>query len=145
MASILSRNDQKNWRVISVHLSNSQKGLSAVEKRCSITNYHGKGYSAIQLSSDLLERLSDGLIQETLSNMTLFSRASNRKGSTFVFQEVGKTSSAPILSETRYVYTLRSLLAKVFIISNVFLEKWCTWATISAFQKLRELMHCQFL
>ena len=137
MASILSRNDQKNWRVISVHLSdivNSQKGLSAVEKRCSITNYREKGYSAIQLSSDLLERLSDGLIQETLSNMTLFSRASNRKGSTFVFQEVGKTSSAPILSETRYVYTLRSLLAKVFIISNVFLEKWCTWATISAFQ-----------
>ena len=123
MASILSRNDQKNWRVISKHLSdivNSQKGLSAVQKRCSI-----------QLSSDLLERLSDGLIQETLSNMTLFSRASNRKGSTFVFQEVGKTSSAPILSETRYVYTLRSLLAKVLIISNVFL---CTWATISAFQ-----------
>ena len=99
MASILSRNDQKNWRVISVHLSdivNSQKGLSEAEI-C----------YTIQLSSYLLERLSDGLIQETLSNMTLFSRASNRKGSTFVFQEVGKTSSAPILSETRYVlYTL---------------------------------------
>ena len=138
MASILSRNDQTNWRVISVHLSdivNSQKGLSEAEKRYTITNYHhGKGYSAIQLSSDLLERLSDGLIQETLSNMTLFSRASNRKGSTFGFQEVGKTSSAPILSETRYVFSLRSLLAKVFIISNIFSEKWCIWATILAFQ-----------
>jgi hypothetical protein len=139
MASILSRNDQKNWRVISVHLSdivNSQKGLSAVEKRCSITNYREKGYSAIQLSSDLLDRLSDGLIQETLSNMTLFSRASNQKGSTFVFQEVGKTSSAPILSETRYVYTLRSyyIVVKVFVISNIYSEKWCIWATISAFQ-----------
>ena len=130
---------KKNWRVISVPLSdivNSQKGLSAVEKRCSITNYREKGYSAIQLSSDLLDRLSDGLIQETLSNMTLFSRASNQKGSTFVFQEVGKTSSAPILSETRYVYTLRSyyIVVKVFVISNIYSEKWCIWATISAFQ-----------
>ena len=77
MASILSRNDQKKRRVIFVHLSdivNSQKGLSEAEKRYTI-----------QLSSDLLENLSDGLIQETLSNMTLFSRASNRKGPTFVF------------------------------------------------------------
>ena len=83
MASILSRNDQKKWRVIFVHLSdiviNSQKGLSEAEKRYTI-----------QLSSDLLENLSNGLIQETLSkkkkkNMTLFSRASNRKGPTFVF------------------------------------------------------------
>jgi hypothetical protein len=123
MARILSRNDQKNWRVISVHLSdivNSHKGLTAAEKRNIITDYHEKGYSAIQLSSDLLERLSDGLIEETLSNMTLYSRASNRKGSTFVFQEVGKASSAPILSETRYVNTHRSLLAKVFIISYIF-------------------------
>ena len=60
MASILSRNDQKKWRVIFVHLSdiviNSQKGLSEAEKRYTI-----------QLSSDLLENLSNGLIQETLS------------------------------------------------------------------------------
>jgi hypothetical protein len=109
MARILSRNDQKEWPVMPVNLSdivNFQKGYSSAEKRGSITNYHNKGYSAIQLSSDLFDRLSDGLIQETLSNMTLFSRASNDRGSTFVFQEVGKTSSAPILSETRYVYTL---------------------------------------
>jgi len=111
MASILSRNEQKLWTVVPRNLSdivNFDRGCSSSKKRCSITNYKERGYSAIQLSRDLLDRLSDGLIQETLSNMTLFSRASNQKGSTFVFQEAGKTYSAPILSETRFVYTLRS-------------------------------------
>ncbi len=101
---ILSRKVQKTWPVVSLNLSdivNNQKGFSPAQKRSSIMDYHSKGYSAIQLSGELLGRLSDGLIQETLSNMTLYSRASNKKGSTFVFQEMGKTSSAPLLSETR--------------------------------------------
>jgi hypothetical protein len=102
----LSREDQKQWQVMSVNLSdtiNFQKGETPSRKRTNILETHYKGYSAIQLSSVLYDRLSDGLIQETLSNMVRYSRASNYKGSTFVFQEKGKKPSAPILSETRLI------------------------------------------
>ena len=100
----LSREDQKQWSVTSRNLFdeiNVQKGETPARKRTKILDNYEKGYSAIQLNSILFGRLSDGLIQETLSNMVRYSRSSNYKGSTFVFQEGGNKPSAPVLSETR--------------------------------------------
>lgn len=76
-----------------------QGGLTIAQRRHSLLEYEGLGYTALKLNKKLMSMLNDGGIQDTLSNMLKYSE----KGSTFLFQKEGIATSTPVYSHTRLV------------------------------------------
>ena len=99
------KNDEQSWSVCKrkvIDVINSDKNISKAARRQQLFEFKNKGYTAIMLSKDCMDLLSDGCIQLTLSNMLKYgSTEDDVNGSSFVFQKPGKTSSKPELSKTR--------------------------------------------
>ena len=100
------KNDESSWQIFKKNLSvvvDYNKYLSKAKRREQLFSFKSKGYTAIKLSDYYMSLLSDGCIQETLSNMLKFGSTNENdvNGSTFVFDKPGKSASEPQLSNTR--------------------------------------------
>ena len=100
------KNDESSWQIFKKNLSDVvhfNKNLSKARRREQLFAFKSKGYTAIKLSDYYMNFLSDGCIQETLSNMLKFGSTNENdvNGSTFVFDKPGKSASEPQLSNTR--------------------------------------------
>jgi hypothetical protein len=102
-----TKNDESSWRIYKKTVSQvitDSLLLSKAKRRDQLFEFKNKGYTAIMLSDDCMSLLSDGCIQLTLSNMLKYGNVDTdnvNNGSTFVFQQPGKSASEPELSRTR--------------------------------------------
>jgi negative regulator of genetic competence, sporulation and motility len=97
---------QSTWTVVQrkfTDLVDSQSGFSVSQRRHTLFDYEGLGYTSLKLDSNLMKKLEGGKVQKTLSNMIKYSAKADEKdkGSSFVFQKEGPNSSTPIYSDTR--------------------------------------------
>ena len=95
---------QSTWTVVQrkfTDLVDSQSGFSVSQRRHTLFDYEGLGYTSLKLDSILMNKLEGGEVQKTLSNMLKYSAKADEKGSSFVFQKEGANSSTPIYSDTR--------------------------------------------